>query len=127
MPARPPGKSSASSGANHGGSESVGPSRLTVGIVSILCWILAAVSYIFLNSETPSLLSGAAARVGLLFGALWLSMPVNGRLQGRTLWPVGIVLLLVMFIRGRMLLYIVPLLAVTAFLAMLIRPKSNRS
>ena len=100
---------------------------MTVGIIAILCWVLAGVSYLLLNSDTPSLLPGAAARVGLLFGALWLAMPVNGRLQGRTLWPVGIVLLLAVFVRGKMLFYIVPLLAVAAFVAMLVRPKSHRS
>lgn len=105
--------------------ESFGPSRLMIGVVAILCWVLAAVTYFLLNSETPSLLPGAAARVGLLFAALWLAIPPNGRLGGRTLLPVGIVLLLAIFLRGRMLFYVVPLLAVAAFVAMVIRPKSR--
>ena len=96
-----------------------------IGVVALLCWVSAGVSYLLLNSATPSLLPGAAARVGLLFGALWLAIPPNGRLRGRTLLPVGVVLLLVIFLRGRMLLYVVPLLAVAAFVAMLIRPKSR--
>jgi hypothetical protein len=107
--------------------------RPLVGIIALAC--LGAAAGLFFSGSTTgerSLVMGGGAaaaffRVGLLMGALWLALPPKGQeAPWATVTPGTFVgLLLAIFAVVRMKWLAIPLLALFAIMALIIRPRTK--
>lgn len=73
--------------------------------------------------ESTRLAAGAAVRVGLLFGAVWLAIPAASRLTPRTAIPIG-ASVAIFALRPRTILWLGPVLVVILLLS---RPRRGHT
>jgi hypothetical protein len=99
--------------------------RRRVGVVTIVCFVVAMIG---LNTAgTDSAWPAAALRISIVLGALWLCLPTSQRPAAwskLTRGRLAVIVLAAVFINR--LKFFVPLLAVVAVFAWIIRPKKRR-
>lgn len=99
--------------------------RTTLGAIVLL--LLLAGSAIFLApgvDESTRLAAGAAVRVGLIFGAIWVALPAMGDLKPRTLILLGVVAAAFAY-RPRLALWLLPVAAVMGVLTVRSRRRTG--
>lgn len=98
--------------------------RLIVGLAAVCCLAASALIWAFHHDPQESPLLGATTRVGLVLGALWLAMPRKGESAAwRRALPIIAALALALAFLRRAFVYVVPIVAVLAIVAVLVRPK----
>ena len=106
--------------------------RPLVGVVSLACFTGAAVVWWQFDDRPWSTAAvGSLTRIGLVMAALWLALPGRfGAIAGAKLSPKVFMFVLagvaLVAARPRTLLFMLPLLAVLGFFALVIRPRSTQ-
>jgi membrane associated rhomboid family serine protease len=101
--------------------------RLMVGLFALACLAASALIWVFNDQPKESPVLGATTRVGLVMGALWLAMPRRGEsVAWRRALPVLAALVLALAFLKRAFVYVVPMAAVLAVVAVLVRPRPPR-
>ena len=99
--------------------------RRRVGRTALICLCVAAVG--LATSETDTVWSAAAMRIGIVLGALWLCFPTATRPAAWTVLTRGRILVLVVgAIFWNRLKYAMPFIGIAAAVIWFIRPRTKR-
>lgn len=109
------------------GNERIEISRPLVGILTVACFVGAAV--VFWRYPDEELWLSGFIRVGLLMSAFWLALPTRSRPAAWSrVSPLTFVLLLLgLVILPRYPRYIIPIGLVVAVAALILRPRNRRA
>lgn len=98
--------------------------RRALGVIVLLLLVGGGAVWLAPGVDDPTrLAAGAAVRVGLLFGAVWLAIPAISRLAPRTAVPIGVAAV-IFALRPRTILWLGPALVVILLLS---RPRRNQT
>ncbi len=93
-----------------------------VGIIGLVCLISSAICFAFFPEQTSA--QSATLRVGVVMSALFLALPKSGEhVRWERLTPIFIGVVLLVVFAKRMILVILPLLAVIGILQTFLRPR----
>ncbi|MCH9656777.1 MAG: hypothetical protein K0U86_23600 [Planctomycetes bacterium] len=111
--------------------EKIPINRNLVGVISIVCFLMAGYLYKFVTVEQfeqQELATGAFMRVGLLMFAFWLALPGKNRQAAWANVPPWFFAVLVLVIVGVAMRpkVAIPLILVFAFFGFFLRPRNKK-
>ena len=99
--------------------------RPLVGILAALCLAAAGICWAWFPEDTA--IQGGTLRVGVVLGALWLALPAKGKqVRLDRIAPVLVASVILIVISRKLILVLLPLLAVTGILVVILRPKESK-